>query len=158
MDIDRAKKLIVVWGKVSEEGALWIAEQNQRVLVPEQRPYLLGLKYNAGVLESENIDWVYCTDNVLGLMFYEKRIDKVCLFCESIGGDKVEILSGGLYIALLAKIHNIPRHIFLQASFDLSSYDRDASTIERKDFILDDSLNKYIIEPETETIHEEVLS
>ena len=50
------------------------------VIVPENRPFMLGLKRNCPALKRDNIRFVYCNDNALSLLFYKGKIIKTMIF------------------------------------------------------------------------------
>ena len=145
MKLDALKDAVLVWGPLSEEAVKRLKAEAGPILVAECRPSLLGLKHNLPLLKKAGIDFVYCPDNGLGLLFYKKKINKTL-----ISGDKG--ISGSLYAALLSKIHNVPLEIIAQGPAGLKDLDRDASTLEGKDFILEVDKEEYIIEPGQEII------
>jgi methylthioribose-1-phosphate isomerase len=153
MKLNALKSLTLVWGPLSEEAATKLKSQDSLVLVAENRPSLLGLKHNIPILKKEQVDFIYCTDNALGLLFYKQKIKKTLIFSK----DRLKGVSGSLYAALLSKIHNVPVEIMEQGSIDLKALDRDASTLGGKDFILEDNKEEYIIRQDLECIDKGVL-
>jgi methylthioribose-1-phosphate isomerase len=113
MKLDALKQAVLVWGPLSEEAVKRLKTQGSPILVAECRPSLLGLKHNLPLLKKAAVDFVYCTDNSLGLLFYKKKINKTLIF----GGKGV---SGSLYAALLSKIHNIPLEIIAPGPIGLN--------------------------------------
>jgi len=79
--LNALKNLILIWGPLSEEAAQELKKEGSLVLVAENRPSLLGLKHNIPILKKEQVDFVYCTDNALGFLFYKQKIKKTLIFC-----------------------------------------------------------------------------
>ena len=79
MRIEKLKDLILIWGNISPYGIRHIKSEilynnSSMVLIPEMRPYLLGLKI-AETLNKEGIDHVYATDNMISFLFYRGKIE-----------------------------------------------------------------------------------
>ena len=151
------KNAILIWGAMSKEALSQMKEEDLLVLVPENRPYLLGLKHNIPLLKENNINFVYCTDNMLGILFYQERIKKVLLFYKGLKDGRAVGLCGSYYVALLGKLHNIPVEVQRGVDFDSSSLDNDVSTLGGKGFILEENKQDYVLKAKDEGILEEVL-
>ena len=140
MKIKDINRLTLIWGGISEEGLSYLRNKvnknNFVILVPENRPYLLGLNYNIPLLEKEKIPLVYCTDNMLGFLFYKGNIEETILFCKKMAEKGVLGVCGSLYATLLSKAHNVPVKVFLQGKVDFSGMDRDASVLQGKKLTL----------------------
>jgi len=78
--IEDLKQSLLIWGVLSKEGIEFIKSKKERVIVPEMRPSLLGLKINIPLLKRNNIPFIYCTDNTLGFLFYKNKIKHTLLF------------------------------------------------------------------------------
>lgn len=147
MNIDEA---VLIWGPVSKEGIDYLQFQRKQVVIPENRPYLLGLKYNKPLMEKAGLRFVYCTDNTIGHLLSKKEVREAVLFCKKEDGI-IKGLSGSLYVWLLAKLHNIPVKIFRQGEVNWEEIkDKDAGTLDGKKVV-----EKGLIEPPVyETIEE----
>ena len=97
MKIKEINHLTLIWGGLSKEGLSYLRNKANKnkvvILVPENRPYLLGLKYNIPLLEKEKIPLVYCTDNMLGFLFYKEKIEETVLFCKEIAKKKFSVFA-----------------------------------------------------------------
>lgn len=143
---------VLIWGIVSQAGLLELKQEGRMVLVPENRPYLLGLKRNIPLLEKEGINFVYCADNVLGLLFYKGKIKKTILFYEEKTKKAIVGICGSLYVSLLSKFHNVPVKPILQGDFSLELLDKDASTLDGKSFIRDEDKKNCVIKADDELV------
>jgi len=153
-DINNA---VLVWGPVSEQGLSCLKEKAKLVIVAENRPYLTGLLHNAPLLKKKGIDFVYCNDSALGLLFYKKKISEVVIFYKEEKDSGFLTYSGSLYAALLAKLHGVSVRLFPAEKLNTEVLDKDASALEGKTFILEENGSNYIIEAEEEFIGQEVL-
>lgn len=112
MKIEELNNLILIWGPLSKEGLFYlndtIKDKPLRVLVAENRPHLIGLKHNIPLLKKEGIPLVYCTDNMLGFLFYRGKIKEVLLFCKEFREKEIIASSGSLFAIYLAKLHRVP--------------------------------------------------
>lgn len=146
MKIKDVNRLTLIWGGLSKEGLSYLRNKANKhnfvVLVPENRPYLLGLNYNIPLLEKEKIDLIYCSDNMLGFLFYKEKIEETILFCKEMAEKEVLGICGSLYVALLSKLHNIPVKVFLQGKVDFSGRDKDASALQGRKMVLDKDLER----------------
>lgn len=158
MKLSEIKNAVILWGIPSKEIIEELKDRGCLVVVPEQRPSLLGLKQVMPILAKEGISHLYCTDNVLGFLFYKKRLKKTYLGFNEERGSDISASSGSLYISLLSKIHNIEIKIFPSVKGSLQKSDEDASTLDKKDFILTDNKEDSIVRPRPEIIPQEVLN
>lgn len=145
-DINNA---VLVWGIISGEGLKKIEQENCVVIVPENRPYLIGLKHNIPLFKKGDVRFVYCTDNTLGMLFYKDKIKKTIVFCGRQGEKNIGIC-GSLYVYLLSKLHNVPVEILTQGKTDFSVLDRDVSTLGHKNFVLEEDREDFVIESDGE--------
>ncbi|MFC1514820.1 hypothetical protein ACFL5X_02855 [Candidatus Omnitrophota bacterium] len=152
-----ARKYILIWGPLSAAGVARLAHEGSCVLVPESRPSLLGLKHNLPLLKAKGIDCVYCPDNALGSLFYAGRIATTLLFCRGSASGDMQGVCGSLYAGLLSRLHGVAVEVLEEGSCDRGVLDRDASTLEGRNFILEEDPGKYIIRQDYESIKEEFL-
>lgn len=157
MRLDDIERMTIAWGPISEAAVFEFRKESSLILVPEGRPYLLGLKYNIPLLKRENINFVYCTDNALGLLFYKGKIKQTLIFYRDKRNDGILSVTGSLYIALLSKLHNVPIKVSCAGGVDFGNLDKNTSTLDGRDFILGETKKDYIIESDLEFIPQEVL-
>lgn len=153
-DIENAT---LIWGVVSKEAIEKIKKSVPLVIIPEHRPFMTGLKYNCPRLRRENIAFVYCTDNALGLLFYKGAISNTMLFYKEKREEGVLGLSGSLYAALLSRLHNIPVEIMAQGNCSPDAFMDDVSVLGGKKFIFEENKSDCIVAPEDEFINWEHL-
>jgi len=157
MKLADIKNAVLVWGPVSEQGLSYLKKQSKLVIAAENRPYLTGLLYNAPLLKKQGIDFVYCNDSALGLLFYKKKISEVIIFYKEEKNNGFLAYSGSLYAGLLAKLHGVSVKLFPAEKLNVEVLDKDASVLEGKTFILEEGKSNYIIEAKDEFITQEVL-
>ncbi|MFA7114567.1 MAG: hypothetical protein WC214_03785 [Candidatus Omnitrophota bacterium] len=151
--MEEITNMIVVWGNVQAAGFDVLMHEDSGVIVCEQRPFMYGLSV-AGQLKNKGLKVLYCSDNALGFLFYNKKIDKVYVFYEQKKDNKVICQSGTYYLCLLARQHNVDiifsEGINIKDSKDLRG--PDAGSIFSKSFVMAKNTDKYIIKPEREEI------
>ncbi|MBU1121278.1 MAG: hypothetical protein ABIH71_03815 [Candidatus Omnitrophota bacterium] len=135
MKLEEIKNATVVWGALSEEGITFLKNRGGVVVVAEGRPGLVGLYHNVELLKKENIEFVYCVDNVLGLLFYKGKIGKMLVMCKKI---ELGVLGrpGSLQAALLSKIHGVSVEFMVEGEFDFESRDKGAASLGGKMMVL----------------------
>lgn len=156
MKLENIKDAVLIWGAVSEQ-ALYELKREKVVLVSENRPYLIGLKYNIPLLRNENIGYLYCTDNVLGFLFYKSRIKKTFIFYKDKKEEGVVGICGSLYVYLLSKLHSVPVEALAQGEGVFSGVDRDAASLGGRDFIMQEDSSAYVVKACDEILPLEVL-
>ena len=154
MKIKELNNLILIWGVLSKENLKFL--KGERVLVPENRPFLYGLKHNIPILKENNISFVYCTDNMLGHLLYKNKIKKTFIFYKENIKDKVIGPCGSLYVSLLSKLHGVAVEFFLGAKVNFNNIDLDASTLGGKE-IISGSVKRWAEPSKDEVINAEVL-
>lgn len=156
MRLAEIDKVILVWGIISQESIGQIKAENSLVAVPENRPFLVGLRHNIPLLKTAKINFFYCTDNMLGFLFYKDKIKKTLLFYKELKPEGIKGICGSLYVALLSKLHSVPIKIIPEGEFNFEDSDLDASTLEGKCFISKEDKN-LVVEPKDELIGWEIL-
>lgn len=156
MRLEDINNTLLIWGPLSEQGIGKLKEEKSLVVVPENRPYLIGIKHNTFLLKQNNVPFVYCTDNMLGFLFYKKKIRKTLLFYKESKKEGVICVCGSLYVALLSRLHGVPIELFPQGSTSSNYLDEDASTLAGKKVILDGKEN-FVEKPTDELISWEIL-
>lgn len=157
MRLKEVDKALLIWGFLSREGLGQIRGEGKLVVVPENRPYLVGLRHNIPLLKKDNIPFIYCTDNMLGILFYKEKIKKTLLFYKELRKEGVVGICGSLYIVLLSKLHNVPIEIMPQEAFGFIPQDRDASTLGGKSLILERNRQEFVVRAEDELIQSSIL-
>lgn len=157
MKLNDIRKAVVVWGVISQEGIRTLKSTGSCVIVPEQRPHLVGLMHTIPLLKKEGIDFIYCNDNTLGLLFYKGKIERTYLFCKVLSDNGIWGTNGSLYLSLLSKLHGIAVEVFLGADWNPEGSDKDVSTLGGKDFVLEKNKENHIIGGYPEFIEWEVL-
>lgn len=147
MRLEEINEAILIWGAISKEALSYLKKQKSLVVIAENRPYMIGLNYNCPLLEKEGIKFVYCTDNMLGILFYKKKVKEAILFYEKKERGRILAICGSLYFYLLAKLHNVKIKFFLQEKIDFLNMD--ASCINGLIFVSD---KEKIIKPAKEWI------
>ena len=137
MDLKDIKDAVLIWGPVSKEGLEALKKEDSLVVVAEMRPFILGLKYNIPLFKKAGIKCVYCTDNMIGALFYEGRIRKTFVFYEQEKEDSFLCMQGALYVALLSKLHDVEVIFLHQEDLILDFTDRDASTFSGRGFLVE---------------------
>lgn len=159
MNLSDVNKAVLVWGAVSARGISALKEKSRTVVVMENRPELIGLKHNIPLLRKASISYVYCTDNMAGVLFYKEKIDEVLLFYnELLPDNSVSGVSGSLYIALLAKEHGIRISCLPRQDIKYKIKDKDASTFDGRKIILMDNCGSYVVPAREEVVNKEVLN
>ena len=154
MKLKEFKKAVLIWGVLNTRRLAKIKQSAELVIVPENRPYLLGLKCNIPLLRTNGIPCFYCTDNMLGGIFYKNKIQRTFLFYKKETTEGAVGFCGSLYVALLSKLHGVPISAFLGGELSLKEKDENASILGRKEFVQVDN-RKWIEWPQDEIIRSE---
>jgi methylthioribose-1-phosphate isomerase len=154
---DLKENCLLIWGAISDHGLEQLKEEGRLVVVPENRPYMTGLIHNAPLLGRHGVDFVYCTDNMLGLLFYKNKIIETFLFYRKIEENGVTGVSGSLYAALLSRLHGVPVRTMPQADLDLAGPDSDASSLCGKKFVMDQNQIDSVVSPDDELVERALL-
>ncbi|MCM8757701.1 MAG: hypothetical protein NC900_04370 [Candidatus Omnitrophica bacterium] len=156
MRLNEFDQAILVWGIISSESIAQLKSENTLIAVSEMRPYLVGLKHNIPLLKKADIDFFYCTDNMLGFLFYKNKIKKTLLFYKELKPQGLVGICGSLYVSLLSKLHSIPVQIIPQGKFNFKSSDLDALSLDGKCLILKKDIN-FVEAPKEEIVSWSVL-
>ena len=104
------------------------AEQAHSVLVPEMRPQLWGARIVARELLSRNTPTTLISDNMMGTLFAQGEIRKLCLFYDGLSEQGPRGICGSLLAVHLARYHNVPIELLASEALDGAGADRDVST------------------------------
>ena len=112
MRLNELGEVVLLWGVPSDKEIAMVKERGEvnrdlYVLVPEMRPQCLGLEI-ARRLNEKGIQHTYATDNMIGILFYQNKINEVLFFYKDLRDNHLVGICGSLYICLLAHLHNVP--------------------------------------------------
>jgi len=146
---------VLVWGAVSPDGLEKLRQEKSMFVVPENRPYMLGLKRNCPLFKKENLRFVYCTDNVLGLLFYKKKIKKTAVFYKEKTENSVIGIPGTLYAVMLSRLHDVPVEFLPADPSAASFYEGDSAQLGGRVFVSADDRQKCVVTAADEIISEQ---
>lgn len=98
------------------------------VLVPEMRPALWGAQVVAPELQARRVPTTLISDNIMGTLFAQGEIGKLCLFYDSLSSEGPIALCGSLLAVRLAQLHGVEIELFSGAQEKMTTLDRDVST------------------------------
>lgn len=112
MRIEEIRDAILIWGIPPKD---WYEKKEintikgvtRLLIVPEMRPFMYGLEISR-ILQENNTEHVYVTDNMLGILFYMDKIKKIFFFYKKIDNGRLIGIPGSLYVVTLAKLHDVP--------------------------------------------------
>jgi len=104
------------------------AEQAESVLVPEMRPQLWGAQVVAPELIERQITVTLISDNMMGTLFAQGEIRKLCLFYDDLTEAGPKAICGSLLAVRLARLHGVGVELFTGESRLGETLDRDATT------------------------------
>jgi len=163
MKIDEVDELFLLVGvaekaSLKEEFKFLPKNKNSMILVPELRPYLIGLNYHVPILKKIDLPFIYITDNMVGYLFFKKKIKKTVLFYETKEERGLWSITGSLYFCLLSWIHKVPIKISSGKVIKSETFlDKDAKSIDGTPLIMNKNSENYIIPPQRELVRWEIL-
>jgi eIF-2B alpha/beta/delta-like uncharacterized protein len=104
------------------------AEQAHSVLVPEMRPQLWGARVVVRELLSRNTPTTLISDNMMGTLFAQGEICKLCLFYDGLSEQGLRGICGSLLAVRLARYHGVAIELLASETPDAAGADRDVST------------------------------
>jgi len=106
----------------------------REVFVDETRPFLQGARLTAWELEKEGIPVTLITDNMMGYVMKEKKVDAVVVGCDRVAANGDVANKIGTYpVAVLAQRHGVPFYVACPTStIDLACPSGDAIPIEER--------------------------
>jgi methylthioribose-1-phosphate isomerase len=104
------------------------AEEAASVLVPEMRPHLWGARRVVPELLERKIPTTLISDNMMGTLFAQNEIRKVCLFYDELTDAGPRGICGSLLAARLARLHDVSVELFSAEIDPGETLDKDAST------------------------------
>jgi len=109
------------------------AEQAASILVPEMRPQLWGAQVVARELLKRRAPTTLIADNVMGTLFAQGEIRKLCLFYETLLAEGPSGICGSLLAVQLARLHGVAIELFNDDACKASTPDNDVSTFLGKE-------------------------
>jgi methylthioribose-1-phosphate isomerase len=124
---------LLVYGVPSKENYSFLAhalkaEQAHSVLVPEMRPQLWGARVVARELLSRKTPTTLISDNMMGTLFAQGEIRKLCLFYDGLSERGPRGICGSLLAVRLACHHKVPIELLASETPEGGGADRDVST------------------------------
>jgi len=119
----------------------------EAVLVPEMRPALWGAQVVAPELQAVHVPTTLISDNVMGTLFAQGEIRKLCLFYDSLSSAGPIGICGSLLAVRLAQLHGVEIELFSSAQNKPATPDRDISTFLGNP-ILPEEVAMRTVEPE----------
>jgi methylthioribose-1-phosphate isomerase len=104
------------------------AERAESVLVPEMRPQLWGAQVVARELLECQIPVTLIADNMMGTLFAQGEIRKLCLFYDDLTETGPKAVCGALLATRLARLHGVAVELFSAAAQPAVSRDNDVTT------------------------------
>lgn len=133
---DRAeatRKYILVYGVPPRNQYAFLlsslkAERAESVLVPEMRPQLWGANAVAPELIEAHIPLTLISDNMMGTLFAQGEVGKLCLFYDDLTEAGPKAICGALLAARLARLHSVGIELFGAAAQPAVGRDSDVTT------------------------------
>lgn len=124
---------LLVYGAPSKENYSFLAhalkaEQAHSVLVPEMRPQLWGARVVARELLSRKTPTTLISDNMMGTLFAQGEIRKLCIFYDGLSEQGPRGICGSLLAVRLARHHDVPVELLASETPEGAGADRDVST------------------------------
>jgi methylthioribose-1-phosphate isomerase len=131
--VERRAKYLLSYGVPSKDqyallgGALESAGA-ESVLIPEMRPQLRGARIVAPALAARNLPVTLISDNMMGTLFAQGEISRLCLYCERLTDQGAIAACGSLLAARLARWHRVPVEVLQGSAGVAPSADQDVGT------------------------------
>jgi methylthioribose-1-phosphate isomerase len=104
------------------------AERAESILVPEMRPELWGAQVVVAELLERKVPVTLISDNMMGTLFAQGEIHKLCLFYDNLTDEGPNGICGSLLAARLARLHEVPVELFSGTEQRGTTKDHDVST------------------------------
>ena len=105
MNLSDLNNASLVCGILTDEAIVYLKLKNNVVILPEHRPFSFSLKKNRNLLEANSIKYIFCTDNMIGLLFYQQKIKEIIFMYSNRSEKHYMALSGSFYFLLLGFLH-----------------------------------------------------
>ncbi len=127
---------IIIWGVPGEELFLFLETCSGLCILPEMRPSGIGLRINREICNIRNIPFCVCTDNMLGNLFFQKKIKQVVVFSMKEEKENIVCFPGTFTLLMLARLHSVPVKLLPAGLFQKDVLiDKDAQTISGKPLV-----------------------
>jgi methylthioribose-1-phosphate isomerase len=128
-----SRKYVLVYGVPPKHQYAFLlsalkAEGAESVLVPEMRPQLWGARWVARDLLERRIPATLISDNMMGTLFAQGDISKLCLFYDELTVAGPKATCGSLLAAQLARLHGVAIELFSAAVQPGTTRDTDVTT------------------------------
>ena len=154
MTLKEIDKALLLWGPIPDEAVSHIRSTGWLVVVPEGRPYMIGLKHNMPKLKKAGIKFVYVNDNALGILFNQGKISRTIIFYKEKNDKMIKGFCGTMYTAILSRLHNVK--IELIPAKDLL-WEGSAEMLGGKKYIVKDNAKDFVVAPCDEVVELKVL-
>jgi len=104
------------------------AERAESLLVPEMRPELWGARVVVAELLKRKAPTTVIADNMMGTLFAQGEIGKLCFFYDSLVAAGAQGICGSLLAVQLARLHGVPIELFSGDCHKESTTDSDVTT------------------------------
>jgi methylthioribose-1-phosphate isomerase len=104
------------------------AENCRSLLIPEMRPELWGAHIVVPELAGRKLPVTVISDNMMGTLFAQGQIHRLCLFYTGLGEKGPIGLCGSLLAALLAQAHGVGAELLSSGEIRHTPLDRDVAT------------------------------
>lgn len=130
---ERGGKYLLVYGVPPKNQYAFLAsalkaEQAESVLIPEMRPELWGSEVVVPELIERRVAVTLVSDNMMGTLFAQREIKKLCLFYDTLTEEGPRGICGSQLAVRLARIHGVEVEMFSAAAERGPTRDRDAGT------------------------------
>ena len=123
------------------------ADRAESVLIPEMRPELWGAQVVARALLEQNAPTTLISDNMMGTLFANGEIRKLCFFYNGLTDAGARGICGSLLAVQLARLHDVPIESYNAAERNDPTPDWDVATFLGKS-ICPAGVSIYPLEPE----------
>jgi methylthioribose-1-phosphate isomerase len=129
----RSGKYLLVYGVPPKSQYAFLAsalkaEGAESILVPEMRPELWGSALVVPELLEQRVPATLISDNMMGTLFAQGEIRKLCLFYDTLTGEGPRAICGSQLAARLARSHGVDVELFSGAGERKPTRDRDVGT------------------------------
>src|SRR5258706_2524168 len=108
------------------------AERAESILVPEMRPQLWGAQVVARELLSHEVPTTLISDNIMGTLFAQGEIRKLCFFYNDLTEAGAQGICGSLLAVQLARLHGVAIELFAGEQPQENTLDLDVTTFMGK--------------------------
>ncbi len=105
MNLSDINDAFLICGILTDEAINYLKLKNNVVILPEHRPFSFSLNHNRNLLEANKIEYVFCTDNMIGLLFYQQKIKEIIFMYNNRSEKHYKAISGSFYFLVLGFLH-----------------------------------------------------